>query len=47
MFDSIDDRMKQDAKDASSAKERMMVWLGVALLSIVLFGGLYLSVRSA
>lgn len=47
MFDSIDDRIKQDAKDASSKKERVMVWLGVALLSIVLFGGLYLSVRAA
>jgi len=47
MFDSIDDQMRKDAKDASSAKERLMVWVGVAIISVVLFGGLYLSVRSA
>jgi hypothetical protein len=47
MFDSIDDRVREDAKGSSSTKERLIVWLGVVVLSVLLFGGLYLSVRSA
>lgn len=43
MFDSIDDQSSK----GSSSKEKMMVWLGVAVVSILLFGGLYLSVRPA
>ncbi len=47
MFDSIDDQVRKDAKSSSSTRERVMVWLGVAVLSVLLFGGLYLSVRAA
>ncbi len=43
MFDSIDD---EQAKSSSSSKEKLMVLLGVAVVSALLFAGLYLSVRT-
>ena len=45
MFDSLDDQMKQDDQAASSPKERILVWLSVAVVSVVVFGGLYMGIR--
>jgi len=45
MFDSLDEQMKHDAQAASSKKERVAVWVSVAIVSILLFGGLYWGVR--
>jgi hypothetical protein len=47
MFDSLDETMKNDAKKASSASERTMVWVAVATASVLLFAGLYFGVRLA
>jgi hypothetical protein len=45
MFDSLDETMKKDAHEQTTNKERMMLWLGVAVASILVFGGLYFGVR--
>jgi len=47
MFDSLDETMRNDAKKASSASERTMVWVAVAMASVLLFAGLYFGVRLA
>jgi hypothetical protein len=44
MFDSLDDQMKHDLEKESSSKQRMLLWLAIAIASIVIFGGLYLGV---
>ena len=45
MFESLDETMRHDAKEASSAKERILLWISVAIVSVVVFGGLYVGVR--
>jgi hypothetical protein len=45
MFDSLADKMKEDDKKEHSTTERMVVWVVVAVASVVLFGGLYMGVR--
>jgi hypothetical protein len=45
MFDSLDDQMKQDELKASSSTERWLRWAAVAIVSVLLFGGLYYGVR--
>lgn len=46
MFDSLDDQIKQDARESSSTKERVFVWISVAVISVLVFGGLYIGVRA-
>lgn len=41
MFDSLDEQIRADARKATSSRERMLRWLLVALIAIVVFGGLY------
>lgn len=45
MFDSLDERMKHDVNVESSARERVAKGVAVAILSVLLFGGLYFVVR--
>jgi hypothetical protein len=45
MFDSLADRMKADDKLETNNTEKMIRWLAVAVLSVLLFGGLYFGVR--
>jgi hypothetical protein len=45
MFDSLDDQMKHDAAVTTSQKERVLFWVAVAVVSVLLFGGLYFGVR--
>ena len=45
MFESLDDQMKHDQDATTTPKERMLKWLLVAVVSVVLFGGLYMGVR--
>jgi hypothetical protein len=42
MFDSLVDRIKQDDGPPAKTSERIIRWAVVALVAIVLFGGLYL-----
>lgn len=45
MFDSLDEQMKNDDAKVSTSRERLMKWLLVVLVSIVVFGGLYVGVH--
>jgi hypothetical protein len=45
MFESLDETMKHDDKASSSPKERALVWVTVAVVSVLLFGGLYWGVQ--
>jgi hypothetical protein len=45
MFDSLDEQMKQDLKESSSPKERILLWISVAVVSVLVFGGLWVGVR--
>lgn len=45
MFDSLEDQIKLDEHIQVSSKERIVKLLAIIVLSILLFGGLYLAVR--
>jgi hypothetical protein len=45
MFESLADRIKQDEGPSTKPGERIIRWVVVVLLSIVLFGGLYMVVQ--
>jgi hypothetical protein len=45
MFDSLDDRIRHDVALEKSSTERIVEGLVIAVLSVVLFGGLYYAVR--
>lgn len=45
MFDSLDDQMKRDDAREVSSTERWLRYAAVAVVSILVFGGLYLGVR--
>jgi hypothetical protein len=45
MFESLDDKIKQDDAVEISRKERVIKGVVVAVLSVLLFGGLYFAVR--
>jgi hypothetical protein len=45
MFESLDETMKHDAQESSSPRERIVVWLSVIVVSLLVFGGLYVGVR--
>ena len=44
MFDSLDEQMKRDLDKESSKSERMVRYAAVAVVSVLLFGGLMLGV---
>lgn len=45
MFDSLADKIREDDHKEVNQTERIVRWVVVALLSIVLFGGLYMGIR--
>jgi hypothetical protein len=45
MFESLDDTMKHDEEAVTSKRERILKWVLVGVVSLVLFGGLYMGVR--
>jgi hypothetical protein len=44
MFDSLSDRIAQDEAKETSSRERLIRRVMVDVVSVVLFGGLYLGV---
>ncbi len=44
MFDSLDEQIKHDLEKQTSSKQRLLLWIAIALASIVIFGGLYIGV---
>ena len=47
MFDSLDEKIKHDDAAETSRSERIAKGMVVAILSVLLFGGLYFVVRMA
>ncbi len=45
MFDSLDEQMKHDDQVGTTARERLCRWVTVCVVSIAVFGGLFLVVR--
>ena len=45
MFESLDEQMKIDEHKATSNTERLIRWVLIVLLSVIVFGGLYLGVH--
>ena len=45
MFESLDEQMKLDEHKAISNIERLSRWALIVLLSVIVFGGLYLGVH--
>lgn len=45
MFESLDEQMKLDEAKQVSSSERMMRWLLVAVITLLIFGGLYFGVH--
>lgn len=45
MFESLDEQIKHDLDAQTTKKQRLLLWLGVAVASVILFGGLYFGVR--
>ena len=45
MFDSLADRMREDEQKSVPKMERYLRWGAVALLSVLVFGGLYIGVQ--
>jgi len=45
MFESLDEQIKLDEHKATSNSERLVRWALIVLLSVVVFGGLYLGVH--
>lgn len=43
MFETLDERIKQDEKDTGSAREKYMKWAMTVVVTCLLFGGLYVS----
>ena len=44
MFESLADQMKHDEQQQDSRAEPLLRWAAVAVLSAVLFGGLYFGI---
>jgi hypothetical protein len=45
MFESLSDRIKEDEQGTVNNAERYIRWGAVILISLLLFGGLYVGVR--
>ncbi len=45
MFDSLDEQMKQDDAAGQSPAERLFKWAAVVVISVLVFGGLYLAIQ--
>jgi len=45
MFDSLSDRIREDEHKEVNTTERMLRLVLIAVVSVVLFGGLYYAVR--
>lgn len=45
MFDSLDETMKHDDQEQTTPRERWMKYVVTAVVSVVVVGGLLLSIR--
>lgn len=45
MFESLDDRMKQDEREVTTPGEKYLKWAVVAVIAVIVFGGLWMGIR--
>ena len=45
MFDSLDEQMKKDTEKEITPRQRIVMWVVIAVASVLVFGGLYYGVR--
>jgi hypothetical protein len=45
MFDSLDETMKHDDSVETSRSEQIFKWAAVAVVSILVFGGIFLAIQ--
>lgn len=45
MFESLDETMKKDNAAANSLQQRLLLYAGILILSVLVFAGLVFSVR--
>jgi hypothetical protein len=45
MFDSLDETMKHDDEVESSGSERLFKYAAVAVVSVLVFGGIFLAIQ--
>ena len=45
MFDSLDEQMKHDEAVEETTRERVFRWVLIGLVSVAVFGGLFIAVR--
>jgi Ni,Fe-hydrogenase I cytochrome b subunit len=46
VFESLDEQIKHDRKESTSPRERLFLWVSVAIVSVLVFGGLYIGVSA-
>jgi len=47
MFDSLADQMKHDEQEQTTSREKLIRYSVIAVLSVLLFVGLYMGIRLA
>jgi hypothetical protein len=45
MFESLSDRIREDDRKEQNSTERVIRWALIAVVSVVVFGGLFYGVR--
>jgi hypothetical protein len=45
MFESLADQIRHDEREQLSTRERLVLWIVIGIVSILVFGGLYLGVQ--
>jgi hypothetical protein len=45
MFESLDDQIKRDDQLETTTKERVVRWVAIAVVSVLVFAGVFFSVR--
>ena len=45
MFDSLEEQIKKDDRAEISPAERVMHWVAIAVVSVLVFGGLIMGIK--
>jgi hypothetical protein len=46
MFDSLADKIREDDQKESNSTERIIRWVIIAVVSVVVFGGIYWGIHA-
>ena len=46
MFDSLADRIREDEHKETNTTQRVILWVAIAVVSVLVFGGLYYGIRA-